>query len=203
MSTVQLDETKLLEQAREFNQEALTQVYQTFHEAIYRYIYHHIGNAQTSEDLASDVFRRFLLALRQGGGPTQLLKAWLYRVAHNLIVDELRRRKHRDHQSLDTLLKDTLRDESFSLERLVGDAINMQYVRQALLSLTDVQREIIVLKFLEGMNNAEIAEITGKSVGAVKALQHRALDALRTQLVAPEPALPRRDTRPLGSLSFS
>lgn len=203
MSTVQLDETKLLEQAREFNQEALTQVYQTFHPAIYRYIYHHIGNAQTSEDLAADVFRRFLLALRQGGGPTQQLKAWLYRVAHNLIVDELRRRKHRDHQSLDTLLEDTFRDEGFSLERLVGDAIDMQYVRQALLSLTDVQREIIVLKFLEGMSNDEVAEITGKSVGAVKALQHRALDALRAQLAPPEPARPRVDTRPLGALAFS
>jgi RNA polymerase sigma-70 factor (ECF subfamily) len=203
MCAGQLDEKKLLKQAREFKQQALTQIYQAFHSAIYRYIYHHIGNAQTAEDLTADVFRRFLLALRKGRGPNRQLKAWLYRVAHNLVVDELRRRKHRDHQALDTMLDDTLRDESFSLERLVGDAINAQYVRQALFSLTDAQREVIVLKFLEGMSNAEVAEITGKSVGAVKALQHRALDALREQLVAPRPARSRLDTRPMGALAFS
>ncbi len=186
-SKKQASEAKLLKQARAFDQEALTQVYQSYHAAIYRYIYHHLGDAQTAQDLASDVFRRFLQALRNGGGPTRQLKAWLYRVAHNLIVDELRRRKHRDHRSLDDMPGDALRDGAFNLDNLVGDAIAMERVRHALLTLTEEQRQVVVLKFLEGMSNAEVAEITGKTIGAVKALQHRALDALRAQLVAQSP----------------
>lgn len=187
----QADEIKLLERAREFDQEALTWIYQNYHDALYRYIYHHLGNAQTAEDLTSDVFRRFLQALRNGGGPTRQLNAWLYRVAHNLIVDDLRRRKHRDHKSLDGTLGDTLRDDAVGLDHLAGNAIAMERVRQALLTLTEEQRQIIVLKFLEGMSNAEVAKITGKTVGAVKALQHRGLDALRAQLTTPQaPVLP-------------
>jgi RNA polymerase sigma-70 factor (ECF subfamily) len=111
------------------------------------------------------------------------LSAWLYRVAHNLIVDELRRRKHRDHESLDGVLGDTLGDNAESLDSLAGNAIAMERVRCALLELTADQRQVIIFKFLEGMSNAQVAEVTGKTVGAVKALQHRALDALRTQLV--------------------
>jgi RNA polymerase sigma-70 factor (ECF subfamily) len=187
----QPDEVKLLKRARKLDQDALTRIYQNYHDAIYRYVYHHLGNAQTAEDLTSDVFRHFLQALRNGGGPTRQLKAWLYRVAHNLIVDELRRRKHRNHQSLDETLGDTLRDDALGLDRLVGDAIAVERVRRALLTLTEEQRQIIVLKFLEGMSNAEVAEITGRTVGAVKSLQHRGLDALRAQLAAPAPRLTR------------
>jgi RNA polymerase sigma-70 factor (ECF subfamily) len=187
----QASEAQLLKRAREFDQAALTQVYKSYHAAIYRYIYHHLGDAQTAQDLASDVFRRFLQALRNGGGPTLQLQAWLYRVAHNLIVDELRCRKHRDHKSLDDAPGDALRDETFSLDNLVGNAIAMERVRYALLALTDEQRQVVVLKFLEGMSNAEAAEITGKTIGAVKALQHRALDALRAQLVVQSPVVHR------------
>jgi RNA polymerase sigma-70 factor (ECF subfamily) len=164
----QPDEVKLLKRARKLDQDALTRIYQNYHDAIYRYVYHHLGNAQTAEDLTSDVFRHFLQALRNGGGPTRQLKAWLYRVAHNLIVDELRRRKHRNHQSLDETLGDTLRDDALGLDRLVGDAIAVERVRRA-----------------------EGAEITGRTVGAVKSLQHRGLDALRAQLAAPAPRLTR------------
>jgi RNA polymerase sigma-70 factor (ECF subfamily) len=143
-----------------------------------------------AEDLASDVFRRFLQALRKGDGPTRQVSAWLYRVAHNLIVDELRRRKHRDHKSLDDTFGDTLRDKADSLEHVAGNTVAMERVRSALLKLTEDQRQIVVLRFLEGMSNAEVATITGKTVGAVKALQHRGLGALRAQLVVPpEPAL--------------
>jgi RNA polymerase sigma-70 factor (ECF subfamily) len=62
----------------------------------------------------------------------------------------------------------------------------VERVREALLELTEEQRQVIVFKFLEGMDNTEVAEIIGKSVGAVKALQHRGLDALRAQLVTPQ-----------------
>jgi RNA polymerase sigma-70 factor (ECF subfamily) len=186
----QTDEGKLLEQARAFDEQALTWIYQNYHAAIYRYIYHHLGEAQMAQDLTADVFRRFLQALRKGGGPTRQLSAWLYRVAHNLIVDQVRRRKHRNHVSLDDELGDTLKDDAESLDRLAASAIAAEHVRDALLALTEEQRQVIVLKFLEGMSNAEVAEITGKTIGAIKALQHRALDALRAQLVLSQAPMP-------------
>jgi RNA polymerase sigma-70 factor (ECF subfamily) len=182
----QPDESKILQRARKFDRDALTWVYEEYHGPIYRYLYHHLGESQTAQDLSADVFRRFLQALRKGGGPTRNLSAWLYRVAHNLIVDELRRREHRDHESLDDTLGDVLQAETISLDELAGKAITVGRVRCALLTLTDEQRHVVVLKYLEGMSNAEVAEITGKTVGAVKALQHRALDALRNELEASE-----------------
>jgi RNA polymerase sigma-70 factor (ECF subfamily) len=178
------DELDLLRQARRFDEDALTCIYQTYYTAIYRYIYHHLGDMQTAQDLASEVFRRFLQALRNGDGPTQQLSAWLYRVGHNLIVDELRSRAHRNHQPLDDVLGETLKDGGQSPEEMVGNAIAGTRVREALYHLTPEQRQVIVLKFLEGMDNAEVSRITGKTVSAVKALQHRALCTLRDQLDA-------------------
>jgi RNA polymerase sigma-70 factor (ECF subfamily) len=186
----QFDEAKLLKQARALDQNALTWVYQNYHSAIYRYIYHHLGEAQTAEDLTSDVFRRLLQALRNGGGPTRQLSAWLYRVAHNLIVDHVRRCKHRDHEPLDGALGDSLTDSTEGPEHLVARSIAMEHVRGAMRELTEEQRQVVILKFLEGMSNAEVAAITGKTVGAVKALQHRGLEMLRDQLVtSPAPEL--------------
>ena len=172
----------MLERAREFDQDALTWVYQTYHDAIYRYIYHHIGSAQTAEDLAADVFRRFLQAIRKGGGPTRQLSAWLYRVAHNLFVDELRRRQHRDHDPLDSPQSRALKDLSASPAELVDLSLAQGHMREALFELTDDQRDVIVLKFIEGMSNTQVAEITGKTIGAVKSLQHRGLTTLRDLL---------------------
>ncbi len=186
----QADESQLLKRARDLNEEALTWIYQNYHDAIYRYVYHHLGQPQTAQDVTSDVFRRFLQALRNGGGPTRQFSAWLYRVAHNLIVDELRRQKHRNHESLDGTLGDVLRADTESLDELVGKTVTAERVRHALLALTEEQRQVVVLKFLQGMSNAEVAKITGKTVGAVKALQHRGLHTLRAQLVAPETPAP-------------
>jgi RNA polymerase sigma-70 factor (ECF subfamily) len=178
----------MLSSARSLDQEALSWIYRTYHASIYRYLYHHLGDAQTAQDLASEVFRRLLQALRDGAGPSRQLSAWLYRVAHNLIVDELRRRTHRDHQPLDETLAETLSDTGKSPEELAGTAVTNARIRVALHDLTPEQREVIVLKFLQGMSNAEVAEVTGKTVSAVKALQHRGLDTLREQFVAADSA---------------
>jgi RNA polymerase sigma-70 factor (ECF subfamily) len=179
----QFDEARLLRRARALDQDALAWVYQNYHSAIYRYVYHHLGVAQTAEDLTSEVFRRFLQALRNGGGPTRQLRAWLYRVAHNLIVDHVRRGKHRNHEPLDGTLGETLADSAEGPERLAARTIVMEHVRGAMLELTEEQRQVVILKFLEGMSNAEVSALTGKTVGAVKALQHRGLETLRAQLV--------------------
>jgi RNA polymerase sigma-70 factor (ECF subfamily) len=117
--------------------------------------------------------------LAKGRGPDQHLRAWLYRVAHNLVIDHARRQVHRDHDPLDEELVSTEED----LETEVDGAIQRERAAAALQRLTPMQRAVIILKYLEGYANKEIAAMLDLSVGAVKALQHRGLASMRRHLV--------------------
>ena len=168
-----------IQRRRPIDKSALTAIYDEYHLPIYRYIYRQVGDVETARDLAADVFRRLLLAVKQGYGPQDNPKAWLYRTAHNLVIDHYRRQKHRNHLPLHEDLVDIGVDPVSSAER----RLSAQQVRVALRHLTPEQRQVIILKYLEGFSNDEVSHIIDKSVGAVKSLQHRALDALRRQLV--------------------
>ncbi len=172
-------EQQCLQKAIAFDRTALSAIYDTYQPLIYRYIYHHIGEMETTRDLTAEVFRRLLQALRNKNGPDQKLKAWLYRTAHNVVIDYYRRQQHRRHLSLDETLLIAGDDPVALAER----QISAEVVRAALQNLTPDQKQVISLKFLEGFSNAEIAEVMGKPVGAVKSLQHRALAALQRQLL--------------------
>jgi RNA polymerase sigma-70 factor (ECF subfamily) len=176
--TPSADEQDLLQRARRLEAPALGAVFDAFYEPLYRYIYRHIGHATTAEDLTAEVFRRFLEQIRDGHGPTSHLKAWLYRVAHNLTVDELRRRKHQDHEPLDEDLHSA--DEPISKQ--VQQAIRQQQVRLALRQLSSKQQAVLTLKFLQGLENEEVARVLQMTAGTVRALQQRGLRALRRHL---------------------
>jgi RNA polymerase sigma-70 factor (ECF subfamily) len=177
-TSTHMDDEALLRRARTLDESALAAIFDRYFLPLYRYIYHHTGHVETSEDLAAEVFQRLLLHLRQGNGPQRCLKSWLYRVAHNLIVDESRRALPR----LQTPLKENLPAARPDIDAQADQAILAQSARCALACLTPGQRSIIILKFLEGLDNTEIACIVDLPVGAVKSLQHRALNALRRTL---------------------
>jgi RNA polymerase sigma-70 factor (ECF subfamily) len=84
------DETLLLERAREYDPEALGEIYNGYSEKIYHYIYRYLGEAHLAEDLMAQVFLKPLEAIKASQGPRTHLSAWLYRVAHNLVVDRFR-----------------------------------------------------------------------------------------------------------------
>lgn len=178
--TACLDEQTLLRQARALDEAALNAIFEMYYDKLYRYVYHHTGSVAVAQELASDVFYRFLEAIHTGRAPDRHLKAWLYRVAHNLTVDHLRKREHRQHAPLDY--------EMASNEQPVGQqaqqSILQDHARGALEHLTDKQRAAITLRYLEGLTNQEIARVLHTSIGAVKALQHRGLRALRRHLTA-------------------
>lgn len=159
----------------------LAAVYDEHYQLIYRYLFRQIGDVETTRDLTAEVFRRFLQAIQAGSGPEQHLSAWLYRTAHNILVDHYRRQQHRQHLPLDEELVNASDNPAESAERRLSAA----QVRAALQQLTPDQQLVIVLKFLEGLSNQEVAAILSKPVGAVKSLQHRALAALQ-RLLAPE-----------------
>jgi RNA polymerase sigma-70 factor (ECF subfamily) len=173
-----IDETELLRRVRALDELALAAVFDIYYEPLYRYIYHHVGHATTAEDLAAEVFNRLLGKLEEGSGPRHYLKAWLYRVAHNLVVDDARRRKHRDHDPLDP----DMADDSAGTAARAHHVIRAGHVQRALSALTDKQRTVVVMKYLEGWENEEIAFTLGLSVGAVKSLRVRGVDALRREL---------------------
>jgi len=167
-----------LQQARALDRAALAAIYDDYHQPIYRYIYRQVGEMESARDLAAEVFHRLLKAFRQGRGPDRKLQAWLYRTAHNVVIDFYRRQQHRQHLPLD----ETMVNGADDPVRRAESHIVAAEVRSALQQLTSDQQQVIALKFFAQLSNRETAAVLRKPVGAVKSLQHRALAALQRQL---------------------
>lgn len=153
-------------------------LYDLYAPALYRYIYYRLGSRSLAEDLTAEVFVR---VLRMSRTPDDW-RAYLYGIAHNLIVDYLRR----NPAVLETMPESML-DEQGDPAAHAEAQDERRRLRRAIARLTPEQQQVIVLKFVEEMSNAEVAHIMGKPEGAIKALQHRALTNLREWLKdAPE-----------------
>lgn len=151
----------------------VAELYDRFAPELYRYIYHRLGAKAFAEDLTAEVFVRVLNVQR---APNDW-RAYLYRIAHNLVIDSLRRNPHVLEQA-DEELVDRTNDP---VER-AEVAEEQRRLRKAIARLSPDQQQVIVLKFIEEMSNAEVARILDKPEGAVKSLQHRALTNLREWL---------------------
>ena len=171
-------EKDLLKQAKVFDLTALGIIYDLFSPGIYRYAMRLLGDDCLAEDCVADTFSRFLQSLRVKQGPDTHLQAYLYRIAHNWITDSYRR-----HPIISIELDESLKiDDSMSPETLADINFEQQNIRLALRALTPDQRQVICLRFIEGWQNNEISESLQKPVGAIKALQHRAIETLRRYL---------------------
>ena len=175
-------DTTLLEKAKQFDTDALGLIYDKYSTALYRYAYRQVGSSQMAEDCVAETFTRFLGALKNNKGPREHLRAYLYRIAHNLISDQFRRGLPVS-DGLDDR-EDLPDDRQNSVEKVVQQGLLAENIRKHLAELTDEQRQVIVLKHLEDMDNAEVAEIMGKTIGSVKALNSRALNNLRKVMQA-------------------
>lgn len=156
------------------DKKSLIEIYDNNYQALYRYIYRQIGDVETSRELTSEVFSRLLQTVQDKQLQVQRVTPWLYCTAHNLVIDHYRSQQHRRHLPL----RENLVESSMKTPEIVENRLSAIEVREALQALTPEQRQVILLKYLEGMTNHEVAELMGKSVGAVKSLQHRALNAL-------------------------
>jgi len=168
----------ILERARRFEAQALEEIFDTFSSGIYRYALRLLGDEDLARECMSETFSRFLVALKRDSGPDNYLQAYLYRIAHNWVTDFYR------SKTLPTLPLDAATDASSADEphQVLADKMTNQRLRDALTLLTPDQRQVIVLKYLEDWDNETIATTLNKHVGAVKALQHRALEALNRVL---------------------
>jgi RNA polymerase sigma-70 factor (ECF subfamily) len=169
------DETRLIQQAKKGNPAAFAQLYDQYQPAIYRYILYRVDDADTAEDLTAEVFVRLVERIDRFTYQGRPLLAWLYTIARNMVTD------HHRHagRSLPLFLDGQWAGDVADPEEAAEDRLAQRRLVTALACLTEDQRHVILLKFVEGMDNDTVAQTLGKSVGAIKALQHRALDALR------------------------
>lgn len=172
------DELRLLARARALDQEALTQIHDTYYGPLFRYIILKVGDRETAEDLTSEVFLRLLRALRDTTAPQKTLRGWLYGVASRVVNDHFRRR----YRAQQVELHESLPDRAAGPVQIVLDKLTWQQVQEHLEELTDEQQEVLALRFGYEMPIRDVADLLGKSEGAVKQLQARAIAALARKL---------------------
>ncbi|MBM3190182.1 MAG: sigma-70 family RNA polymerase sigma factor [Chloroflexi bacterium] len=172
------EEQVLLERAQRYDPEALGEIYDRYAPKIFSYILYHVGDQGLAEDLTANVFTKMLDAIRSSKGWQFSFSGWLYRIAHNAVIDNYRRSRNLESLPLNERLVSARDDPVSSVERVLA----AESVREAMVCLTDEQQMVIELKFFEGLTNLEVARLMGKTEGAIKSLQYRALGALRHQL---------------------
>jgi len=174
----QQDEVELIQRAKAYDPDALSTIYERYYQGIYRYVYYRVGDSALAEDLTGDIFVKMLHGIGSYNIQGVPFSAWLYRIARNRIIDHLRRQPEKVDLSLEEARVETIA----SGEAMLENTLRRDELLKAVQVLTDEQRQVIILKFIEDLDNATIAAILHKTEGAVKSLQHRALDTLRHYL---------------------
>jgi len=160
-------------------EDALAGLYNEYYDKIARYIYVRMGNRAEAEDMAGEVFLKALESLgsyKERGVPMQ---AWLFRIAHNLVVDYLRRSSRRGI----VLVDDVEVEAESNPQEIAETSIEMARVSEAMTELTPAQKQVIELRFFGGLTSEEAGKVMNKSSGAVREMQSAAIKRLRELLV--------------------
>lgn len=173
-----VNEEELVNKARELDPEALGTIYENYFERILRYISFRTRNSAEAEDLTEQVFLKCLESIETFKWRGVPLAAWLFRVAHNQVIDFHRRSKKRETLPLDVTISSGAIDPAHFLET----KLKREDLIKSVNSLTELQRTVIELRFAASLSIAETAKVIGKSENAVKAAQHDALIALRKRM---------------------
>ena len=172
-------EVTLLEAARQMDRSALVKIFDLYSTALYNYAFRLCNDALIADYIVGDVFAKLLEQFSAGKGPSSNLRSYLYEMTYHHVVDEARY----SNRGVALEVVDYIRQDGFSnvisLEnRLLYDAI----LKAIQIDLTEDQRHVIILRFLEGFSLQETATIIGKAVSNVKVIQNRAIAALRKSL---------------------
>jgi len=170
----------LVERAQRGDREALEQLYLLHFDRIYSYLHLSLGNRHDAEDLTTQTFLRMLEAIGRFQWQSAPFSAWLFRIAHNLAMDHFRARRR--VQAEEDVPEPPGAEESSAEEQALG-SLGEAGMLDLIERLSAEQRQVLTLKFLFGFANAEAAAILGKTEGAVKSLQHRALASLQKHVV--------------------
>ena len=175
-----ISEDKTVNRAIQGDHEAFGMLYEQYVERIFNYVFYRTGNQHDAEDLTARVFFRAMRRIPQYQERGLPVSAWLYRIAHNLVANWHRDRGRRPEISL---------DEGFaSIPHSEHPEVTLLYLEeqdrllQMIRDLPPERQQLIILKFVEHLSNAEIGQIMGKTEGAVKSLYHRTLLSLRVDM---------------------
>jgi RNA polymerase sigma-70 factor (ECF subfamily) len=173
---------ELVKSAQRGNTNAISELYDYFYSKIYRYIYFKTGNMPDAEDLTEDVFVKMIESISSYKLQGVPFSSWLFRIAHNRIVDHYRKISGKQTAPLDNILNNT-DDSSEDIESKIDINISIKNIYAAMESLTNLQKETLSLRFAAGLSIKETSLAMQKNENAVKALQHAAIANLRNALV--------------------
>ena len=172
------DEKSVVEKAQGGDTNAFAMLYEEYFDRVYRYITVRVGSRTEAEDLTEQVFLNALESIgtfKWKGAP---FSSWLFRIAHNQVIDYQRKAYKREGLPLNESILAGGSDPASAAEL----NLSMEQLSTAIGKLTDLQRQVVSLRFASALSIAETAKVIGKSDGAVKALQHSAVEALRRNL---------------------
>ncbi|HYX88020.1 MAG TPA: sigma-70 family RNA polymerase sigma factor [Gaiellaceae bacterium] len=175
------DLRRLVERAQRGEREALEELYLLHFDRVYSYLHMSVGNRHDAEDLTTQTFLKMLESIGRFRWRKAPFSAWLFRIAHNLAMDHFR--ATRRWQPEEDVPEPDGAEES-SAEEAALEAIGRRSMLELIESLSPEQQQVLTLKFVFGFANGEVATILGKSDGAVKSLQHRALASLQKQITS-------------------
>ena len=164
-------EEEVLENARRLEENALSTLVKKSYPFVFRYFYYRSVTREDAEDLTSEVFVRVVSSIK---GQRGYFPAWLISIARNLLTDYYRKRGRSRETSLEEI-----KEPSSDSDENEKDTLHPDDIRKMLDMITEEQKNVIILRFIEGNTNEEVAKTMNKSIGAIKALQFRALSALR------------------------
>lgn len=186
MPYISTDLHSIIAHAQEGNPSAIQALYERYSDPVGRYCYLRLGDLEAAQDCTQEVFLSIWKSIKKFEYRGELsFTAWLYTIANNVVVSYVRKRNRVQQVSLTPELGIT-DTKATDTDYLICDRLML---REAIRRLTLEQQQVITLKFFVGMSNLEIAAILGRSEGAVKALQHRALHRLQAILAHERPGV--------------
>ena len=171
----------LVRRAQQGHSEAFAGLYEAYYDKIYRYVMFKTGDTLEAEDLTEEVFLRMLESIGSFKWQGYPFTSWLFRIAHNLVIDYYRKAGRQKKTSLDDAMR-VVGTDNVDVDRKLDVELSIKEVKEAMGGLTRLQQEVLSLRFAGGLSVAETAEAMGKKENAVKALQHAAIKKLRTLL---------------------
>ncbi len=178
--TEEIDDDAIIKKAINGETVAFGILYERYVNRIYNYIYYRTGNVKEAEDLTSRVFQRAYRHIQNYTYRGVPFSAWLYRIAHNLVANWYRDRSRKKEVAIDERIPS---DAQFDFpESNVEQDQEVEKLLKVIRKLPQERQQLIILKYVEGLSNAEIGIIMRRSEGAIKSLYHRTLSALRKEL---------------------
>lgn len=176
-----MNEIRLVKKAKKGDSEAFGKLYDVYVEKIYRFVFFKVRSRFEAEDITQQVFLKTWQNIKtykpqKGAG----FSSWLYRIARNSVIDHYRTAK--DHVDIENLKNDVQFTSVPDMGQGIDRIERFKKIEESLVILTDDERDVIVMKFIEELSNKEIGDVLDKNQGAIRVIQHRALKKLKSNL---------------------